>query len=104
DSLATALVALDPSDVDAVLPRELPSLGRRFPVRRRVPRIADRAAGIPVPPDPLELRQRAFGALRYLLSRLARRRTVIVSVDDMHWGDPDSAVFLANAVHHPEPA
>jgi eukaryotic-like serine/threonine-protein kinase len=104
DSLATALVAFESADVDAVMPRELPSLARLFPVLRRVPRVAELVANAPTPPDPLELRQRAFGALRYMLSRLARRRMVIVSVDDLHWGDADSAVFLADAVHHPEAA
>jgi tRNA A-37 threonylcarbamoyl transferase component Bud32 len=104
DSLATVLVGFEPDELAAVLPRELPSLARLFPVLRRVPRIAELIATAPTPPDPLELRQRAFGALRYVLSRLARRRIVIVSVDDLHWGDPDSAVFLVDVVHHPEPA
>jgi tetratricopeptide (TPR) repeat protein len=49
------------------------------------------------------MRRRGFQALRALLGRLARMRPLVIFIDDAHWGDADSAVFLAELVHGAEP-
>ena len=103
DALATGLVKMPATRLDAVMPRDVAALGRLFPVLRRVPAIADRAVGQSVPPDPQELRRRGFGALRFLLGRLAQFAPLVICIDDLQWGDADSAVFLADLIHHPEP-
>jgi tRNA A-37 threonylcarbamoyl transferase component Bud32/tetratricopeptide (TPR) repeat protein len=103
DSLAGAIVGLPLLVAEQLAPRDLGSLVRLFPVLRRVPRFAELAAQGAVPPDPQEMRRRGFQALRALLGRLARMRPVVVFVDDAHWGDADSAVFLAELIHSAEP-
>src|SRR5678816_1025650 len=49
------------------------------------------------------MQRRGFAALRSLLGRLARMRPLVIFVDDAHWGDADSAVFLAELIHGAEP-
>jgi tetratricopeptide (TPR) repeat protein len=52
--------------------------------------------------DPLELRDRAFAGLRDLLTRLATRYTVVISIDDAQWADADSIALLAEVLRPPE--
>jgi tetratricopeptide (TPR) repeat protein/tRNA A-37 threonylcarbamoyl transferase component Bud32 len=104
DMLTGVILGLPVEDIEGLAPRELGSLVRLFPVMRRIPRFAELATAIPAPPDPQELRRRGFIALRSVLSRLARIRPVVMFVDDAHWGDADSAGWLAELVHHADPA
>ena len=103
DTLTAAIMSLPPADAAAIVPREIGSLARLFPVMRRIPQFTEAATGATVPPDPQELRRRGFQALRSVLSRLVRVRPVVVFVDDAHWGDSDSCVFLAELIHGAEP-
>src|SRR5262249_7128707 len=102
DSLAGVVVSLPLLVAEQLAPRDLGSLVRLFPVLRRVPTFSELAAASPVPPDPQEMRRRGFTALRTVLSRLTRMRPVVIFVDDAHWGDADSAVFLAELIHGAE--
>jgi len=98
DALTTALLKLDPDELTALLPRDIGALARLFPVLRRVPAIAEPALRRFHAIDPQEARRRAFAALRYLLGQLAARQPVVVYVDDLQWGDADSAGFLGDLI------
>lgn len=52
--------------------------------------------------DPHELRQRAFRGLRKLFAKLATQVRVVVAVDDLQWGDLDSARLFRHVFGSPE--
>jgi hypothetical protein len=102
DALSSALYTASEAELNALAPREVGALLRLFPVLERLPAFAAAAAaGPPLPRDPQELRARGLGALRILLARLARDRRVVVFIDDLQWGDVDSAAFLTDLMLHP---
>ena len=94
DNLATELLRLPPHDVEKMLPPGIAALARIFPVLGTVPAVA--AFGRePLGQDLEGLRRRAFTALRDLLSKLAEGRTLVIHIDDLQWGDLDSADLLS---------
>ncbi len=102
DALTGAILTLPPIEVAGIVPPEIGSLVRMFPVLRRVEQLSELVGATQVPVDPQELRRRGFRGLATLFGRLALLRPLILFVDDAHWGDADSAAFLAQLVHEPQ--
>ncbi len=100
DALTSHLLTRGARDTDQ-LPDTIAALSRLFPVLHRVPAIA--TAPAVVIPDDREMRRAAFAALRELLTTLGARQPLVLVIDDLQWGDVDSARLLAELLQPPDP-
>jgi hypothetical protein len=103
EDLAEYLDRLPPDRAAILLPRNILCLARLFPVLQGVRAITSANRAVPPSPDPQELRRRAFGALRELLMRMGTRHPLVLVIEDLQWGDMDSAALLSNLLRDPDP-
>ena len=83
------------SHLDRLLPGEIGALARLFPVLKRVDAILQTMEKDPVQiSNVAELRRRAFHAFAALLKAISAERPVVICLDDVHWGDSDSAALF----------
>jgi hypothetical protein len=103
DELTGFLRGIAPADARALLPRHVRALERLFPVLGPVAALSEALAATQDQADPQEVRRRGVAALREMLGRIADQRPVVVSLDDLQWGDVDSAAVVLELLRPPDP-
>ncbi len=101
DALSCYLTALSPAEAAGLIPDEPGPLGQVFPVMRRLSTVALAPRADNDKLDPLDLRARVFSTLRELFARLARKRPLVLMIDDLQWADADSLALLAEVLRPP---
>jgi hypothetical protein len=97
DGLWHELVALGPRARGDLLPPDTAALARLFPVMGT---FAEEGAATPAQAEnPAALRGQALCALKALLGAMTRGgKPIVLLIDDLHWGDLDSARMLLELV------
>jgi hypothetical protein len=94
DNLNRYLKTLPDQELKEALPADIPLLARLFPILREIVDRARCAWQQNDIPEAKEVRLHAFRALQELLATISRRRTLVLLIDDLQWGDADSAPLL----------
>ncbi len=103
DALTRFLGRLPYLEARSLMPREIGGSPGSFPVLDKVDAVAAARTDSVENRDLRELRDRAFGALRELLSGLAASRPLVLCIDDLQWSDLDSAALLTEVFRTPAP-
>jgi eukaryotic-like serine/threonine-protein kinase len=101
DALGRYLMQRRPVEAAGLVPRDAPALLRLFPSLGRLELMAT-VPGRPATADAHELRRRAFGALREMFTRITDSRPVVLFIDDVQWGDADSAQLARDLLAPPD--
>lgn len=94
DDLCRHLMDIGPGLRAKILPRNSDLLAGLFPLLRRIPEIAAGANVTRLRQLDADQRQRAFAAFADLFDRLSQLQPVVLFVDDLQWGDADSAALF----------
>ena len=100
DELTRVLSQLPAEEVTPLLPDDVAYLRPLFPVIDRIAEV-QRASKLPPAPNDYDRRQRAVAALRELLVRVARRSSVVVRIEDLHWANADTLQLLGDVLRPP---
>ncbi len=98
DALTHHLRGLPDEAATALLPPDILDLARLFPVLHGAPAVAAAPRRRFEVRDPDEVRRRAFACLRALLGRLAATQPLVLCLDDLQWGDLESARLLVEVL------
>jgi serine/threonine protein kinase/tetratricopeptide (TPR) repeat protein len=102
DALCRHLHGQPEAEVQRILPDDTSALAAAFPVVRRLQAFAKRPTSAHDLSQAREykdkLKRRALDALEQLLAKLTAGRRVILVIDDLQWGDLDSAPLLGSLV------
>ncbi len=101
EEISHKLQSMEEVEVAALLPLHAGLMMQAFPVLRRVKVMANQEME-DADMSPHEQRERLFGALREFFIRLARKRAVVLLIDDLQWADADSKALLNDLLLPPE--
>jgi serine/threonine protein kinase len=101
DALSVYLSRLSAREIALLIPPGISALARIFPTLQRVALIGETEGSIAATADLQELRRQTFAALRELLTRISKRQALVISIDDLQWGDVDSADLLSDLLRPP---
>jgi eukaryotic-like serine/threonine-protein kinase len=104
DVLTRHLSRLDDFNAAHLLPADVGALAQVFPVLERLNAVKRLLSTHKPTQDALQLRRRAEAALRALLSNLAAQTPIVLWIDDLQWGDLDSAGILKSWLSQPSDA
>ncbi len=99
DALSRYLMRLTADDPSMTLPRDIGALAQLFPALNRVERVHE--AALPPGTGPMAVRRLATTALRELLAELAASQPLVLWIDDVQWGDVDSAELVLELIGEP---
>ncbi len=100
EQLGWHLHSLPPKELRRFVPKHVNALAHVFPVLQWL--VETQAEWVVSPGlDPIQVRREAYDALRELLRRLATERPVVMVVDDLQWGDAESALALQELLQQP---
>jgi len=102
DDLVEQLLIWPFEDCQRIVPPDVQDLVRVFPTLVRVPAFRPAEQPESEATDPQERRRRAVTAFEALLHRLTEERHVVVFMDDLQWGDGDSAQLVRPLLHGPD--
>src|ERR1051325_3143707 len=102
DSLSKHLASLRRAKAEGLMPRNRAALARVFPVMLQVDAVFDARSAQPETIDLFTLRRQAFGALRELLTNVARQKPLVIYIDDLQWADADSMFLLEDLLQPPD--
>jgi len=98
DALTQQLLEMPAQHLRRILPENIQALARVFPVLKRVSAIAESSAETIAftANNPVQIRQQAFDALGHLLAIIGAAQPLVLYIDDLQWGDIDSALLLSS--------
>ena len=96
ESLAEALIALPQEQRLHLIPRDVGWLARLFPRFNQL--AGDITSGVA---EEFEVQRRGFQALRQLLQNVSRTFQLLLTIDNVHWGDFDSIRALESVFTDP---
>ena len=101
DALVTHLSREDNVEVSHALPAHVQALTQLFPALSRLSVVQRLDSPNPRRIAAPHAREEAESALRELFVRLASRRPIVLWIDDLHWGDLDSARIIKSWMEPP---
>ena len=104
DSISLSLLNRGENAIAELIPEGIEFLAHLFPTLQRVPQIRKQVLRELAARDAREIRVRAFSAFRSLLKNLSHRSPVVLFIDDLQWGDSDSAEILLDNFIGDDPA
>ena len=94
EQLVRYLRSIPSAELQSLLPKDIIYLSRLFPALNRVDEIEQRKKRMIRSVDAMESRYRAFTALHETLSRISATKPCLLFVDDLQWGDSESAIEM----------